>query len=289
MALKPVDLLLGGYVVFATTVVVGMGIAGSGTGIAILAAHALFVLMLAAFAKLDTRSRVGPLLHDLYPLAMLLPLYAIIGAVNETRGLSEILGNDAVVQRWEAALFGRQVSYEWIRSAPSVFWSGLLHLAYLMYFPVVVAGPVLLVMRGRRVEARSVVFATMLAFVACYMVFLIFPVAGPNYAFAHPTGPVREVWSARLVYRVLGEGSSVGAAFPSSHVAAAVAATLASWRAWPAVGRSLALPAALMTVATVYCQMHYAVDALAGLVLGTIAAWTAAILYSSRGADAGRL
>ncbi len=111
----------------------------------------------------------------------------------------------------------------------------------------------------------------MMAFVVCYLVFVLYPVAGPNYTFEHPTGPVRDVWSARLVYGVLAGGSSFGAAFPSSHVGASVAATVVLWRVWKPVGVGFTLPLILLTVGTVYCQMHYAIDATAGLMVGLVA------------------
>jgi membrane-associated phospholipid phosphatase len=107
----------------------------------------------------------------------------------------------------------------------------------------------------------------MVAFVLCYVVFVLFPVAGPNYAFEHPTGAVREVWSARLVYGVLAGGSSFGAAFPSSHVAAAGVAILALWREAPRAAAALVVPAVLLVIGTVYCQMHYGVDVLGGLLV----------------------
>ena len=86
---------------------------------------------------------------------------------------------------------------------------------------------------------------------------------------------MREVWSARLVYAVLAEGSSFGAAFPSSHVGATVAVTLASMRVWKPLGWTFVIPAALLTVGTVYCQQHYAIDATAGVFVGALAAWAA--------------
>jgi membrane-associated phospholipid phosphatase len=73
------------------------------------------------------------------------------------------------------------------------------------------------------------------------------------------------------VYDALSQGSSFGAAFPSSHVAGTVAALLASWQSSRRLGLLLLVPTGLLLVAVVYCQMHYAVDALAGLGIGVLA------------------
>ena len=86
--------------------------------------------------------------------------------------------------------------------------------------------------------------------------------------FPRPSGSFVDNPMARLVYAMLAGGSSYGAAFPSSHVAASVAATIAGWSASRRLGVVLLVLTALLTVAVVYCQMHYAVDALAGLGVG---------------------
>lgn len=275
LALRHVDRLLLAYVAFVSIVILLRGdIVASGT-VWLLVMHALFAALLLLCAGPGQELPLARLAHDFYPLLMLLPFYTEFGVLNAQLGIDAVLAHDRVVQAWEARIFGSQVSYEWIRRAPSVFWSGVLHLAYFTYYVVVVLAPVLIAFRGRREGARRVMYSTMTAFVICYVWFVLYPVAGPNYAFPHPTGPVREVWSARLVYHTLAQGSSMGAAFPSSHVGATVAATLATLGEWRALGWICVVFASLLAVGTVYCQMHYAVDASAGLLVG-VAGWAIA-------------
>jgi membrane-associated phospholipid phosphatase len=50
-----------------------------------------------------------------------------------------------------------------------------------------------------------------------------------------------------------------------------VAATLAAFSHWRPLGWVCAVLSALLAVGTVYCQMHYAVDATAGLLVGVMA------------------
>jgi len=270
MALSRVDKLLAAYVVFVTFVIVARGGVGEATAW-LLGAHALFGCLLLLFTRLAPSARIGSVVHDLYPLLLLLAFYTEIGFFSASAGADAVLRRDLVVQGWEQAIFGMQVSYEWIRRAPSVFWSGILHLAYALYFPIVAAGPILLVARGERDRAHRVLLSIMLAYVTCYVVFILWPVGGPNYAFAHPTGAVRDVWSARMVYGMLGPGSAFGAAFPSSHVAATVAAVGTLWRERRRLALVLLLPAVLLVVGTVYCQMHYAIDAVTGMAVGVAA------------------
>ncbi len=272
--MRAVDRLLAAYLALVSVVAVARGGLTDPKIWWLLLAHTLFGILLYLFTRLRQQQRTGQAIRVLYPLILLPGLYAEIGILSLQLDVAGTFARDATIQRLEAAVFGSQISYEWIRRAPSVFWSGVLHLAYLSYYPIVYLGPPLLLVRGERDRARRVVFAILTAYVVCFVVFVLYPVAGPNYAFAHPEGPVRDVWSARFVYWLLSGGSSFGAAFPSSHVAATVAAVLILWREWRALAAVLAAPAVLMVIGTVYCQMHYGLDALVGLVLG-VGAFTA--------------
>ena len=274
--MRPVDKLLAGYLAFLTLVIVAHGGMAERGSWWLLAAHGLFAALLYLFTRLEPSQKTGQVLHDLYPLLLLPALYSELGVMSLGLGLDSTLARDLVVQQWESAMFGGQISYEWIRTAPSVFWSGVLHGAYLVYYPIVILGPLLLVARGFPERGRRVLLALMIAYIACYVVFAVFPVAGPNYAFEHPTGAVREVWSARLVYRLLSGASAFGTAFPSSHVAAAVATTTALWYVWRRLAVTFIVPAVLLVVGTVYCQMHYGVDVVAGMAIGIAAGWVGA-------------
>ncbi len=276
MALNRVDRLLAGYLGFVTLIIIVRGPFGAAANAWMLGMHILFGAMLYLYTRLGSTDRIGRAVHVLYPIAMLLPFYTQIGLLNVPVGIDAVFINDAIVQGWEDAIFGSQISYTWIRNHPSVFWSGLLHLGYTSYYPIATLGPILLVLRGRESDATAVVLATMVAFVVCYVVFVLYPVAGPNYAFEPPTGPVREVWSARLVYGMLAGGSAFGTAFPSSHVAASTAATLMLWRVWRPLAAIFALPLVLLIIGTVYCQMHYGIDASAGFMIGILATVVAA-------------
>jgi len=261
--LRPVDALLLGYVALVSAVAAAR-LAIFPNCIWLLAANALIGVLVV----LVTRSDLGPfgrVVRDVYPIVLLLALYSSVDVLN---GGGRVRVHDAAVQAWEAALFGGQPSRDWWRAAPSRFWSIVLHGAYLSYYGVIVAPTLALLPRADRAPLRRFVLAAVATFVICYLCFIFFPVAGPYYTFPRPTGDFLDNPAARLVYAVLAQGSSYGAAFPSSHVAASVAATVVTWPASRRLGIGLALATGLLTVGVVYCQMHYAVDAIAGGLLG---------------------
>ena len=208
-----------------------------------------------------------------WPSVVLLPfgllavgLYTHVGLVNAAGGAS----HDALVQGWEAALFGGQPSIEWIRAFASPGWSTLMHGAYLSYYVILVAAPLGLWLAGRRPAARQTLLRVMVAFYACYTAFLAFPVAGPRYLFPPAANAATAVPLAVLTHRLLEGGSAWGTAFPSSHVAAALVASVSAWRGWRPLGAVLVPAAVLLSFATVYGQLHYAVDAVAGAVVAAI-------------------
>src|SRR5207244_11745606 len=73
----------------------------------------------------------------------------------------------------------------------------------------------------------------------------------------------------RLSHWIADGGGSLGTAFPSTHVAGAVTFAWIAWRFW---SREVALGVTLLAVgimaAAVYTQNHFAVDSLAGALLG---------------------
>jgi membrane-associated phospholipid phosphatase len=265
--LRAVDLLLLGYLGVVSVVAAVRASSRPGCWWLLLA-HALFVVLL----FLVTRPGLGPVgrtIRELYPLFLLPGLYSELDILN---GPSVAI-HDALVRQWELLVFGAEVSRDWWQAAPSSFWSTVFHAAYLSYYLIVSAPALYFAWKGDLGAVRRFVLVVMATFVICYLWFIFFPVAGPYYEFARPAGWFIENMPARLAYDALATGSSYGAAFPSSHVAAALAATLAAMRASRRLGLVLLIPTALLTIGVVYCQMHYGVDALAGLAVGGLVTW----------------
>ncbi|MFL5607214.1 MAG: phosphatase PAP2 family protein, partial [Gemmatimonadaceae bacterium] len=231
-------------------------------------AHLLVVLAIGALL-VSRRPALRPL-RDWMPLAVGPFLYV------ELRWLIQGVGRphaDALVQGWERAIFPTNPAATWAPHLPSLALSEALHFAYASYYFLVLLPPILLYLRGRRTEYAATLLALALVYAVCFTTYLVFPVDGPRYLLgpaAAPAGPVRSV-----VLHLLAAGSSRGTAFPSSHVAASVVASLSALRYQPRVGVVVALLTAGLTLGTVYGGFHYGVDALAGVIVGVVS-WLAA-------------
>jgi membrane-associated phospholipid phosphatase len=252
-----------GYLAFTSALVVASRRPGAAV---MLLAHAILAGLTLAAPALRRRGGAFAFVGEFYPLMATVVLYTVVGLVNSAARVS----HDAAVQAWEQALFGGQPSHDWIRAAPWPWLSWLLHGGYLSYYFILAGAPLALWLSGRRDGARRAALATMVTFYICYVTFLLFPVAGPRYLFPHARNAATETAIARFVQGLLERGAAWGTAFPSSHVAASLAAAGTTLSEWRPLGVVLLAAAGVLTLGTVYGQFHYAVDAVAGAALAGV-------------------
>lgn len=268
MRLAPLDRWTLAYVAVASLF---LALRWSGLSARTAASLLLLHAVAAAAALLAPRLRRGEpparFLGEFYPLLLLYPLYAELGVLNASAGGF----HDARVQAWEEALLGAQPAHDWIRAQPWPWLSNLLHAAYLSYYLILAAAPLGLWLAGRREGSRRTIRLMMITFYVCYTCFLLFPVAGPRYLFPLADNEATATSLARFTQDLLNAASSRGTAFPSSHVAAALVASLSALREWRPLGAVLVPLALLLALGTVYGQFHYAVDALAGALVAAAA------------------
>lgn len=236
---------------------------------------ALANVLVIVFLFLVTRPGHGPVgrvLREVMPLVLMLVGYAALDVLS---GGGQLQAHDDVLLAWEQAAFGMQPARDWWRGQTSPFWSTLLHGVYFFYYLILAVPALFFLLRGDWPAFRRLTRNVVCTFCVCFLVFVLYPVAGPYYVFERPAGAMVDNLPAHLVYAALASGSSFGAAFPSSHVAAATAAGLAAFKGNRTLGWILLIPVLLMPIATVYTQMHYAWDAIAGVFVGLVVPWLA--------------
>jgi membrane-associated phospholipid phosphatase len=221
--------------------------------------------------------RVQALIRDVAdwaPLLLVPVLYTELALLNAAVHGGRFF--DELIIGWEQALFGGQPSQEWAAALPNPWLSEALHAAYLSYYLVVFVPPLLLFLAGRKETFRAATFALMLSFFAHYLFFIFFPVQGPRYLFDAPGGALADGVFYRATHTLLEAGSSQGAAFPSSHVGVSVTQTLVVLRYMPRLAPVAGVLTLGLALGAVYGGFHYAIDAVAGLVLGV------AVFYAAR-------
>lgn len=227
-------------------------------------AHVLIIVWL----WLVTRPGLGPtgrVIREMMPIIIVLAGY---GALDVLSGGGQLPAHDDVLLAWEQGTFGMQPARDWWRGHTSPFWSTLLHGVYFGYYLIIAIPGFFFLFRGDWPALRRFTRNIVCTFCVCFLVFVLYPVAGPYYVFERPTGLFMDNMPAHMVYAALASGSSFGAAFPSSHVAATTAGGIAAFQGNRTLGWLLLVPVILMPIATVYTQMHYAWDAIVGVAVG---------------------
>jgi membrane-associated phospholipid phosphatase len=224
----------------------------------------------------------------------------------DTYEINRIFPNlDHLFVQWEQQLFGCQPAYHFSQLMPWPWFSELMDLGYVSYFPMIVT-VVVFYFFFRYEEFHRTVFIILGAFFIYYVVFIFLPVTGPQYYYlaagidniskgvfpnvgdyfcTHQEALPIPGWKEGFFYHMVEDAHAAGerptAAFPSSHVGITMvllclAVHTRSWRLTAFIVPFFLL----MFAATVYIQAHYLIDAIAGLLSGLL--FFTVFLYSKQ-------
>ncbi len=215
---------------------------------------------------LRPRSLAARMTGDVLPL-----LVATAVAYGEVPALVASLGSryhDATIQAWELLVFGGQPAHSLAGALPGLWLSELLHGGYMAFYVAVFLPPLLLYIRREQKGFAETVLTATVTWIICCAFFAVFPVQGPRYVWSAPPGII-EGPLRRTSLALLSAGSARGAAFPSLHMAASVSQTIMAWRWHRGAVRWLVTAVTLLVgVGAVYAGYHYALDMVAGALVG---------------------
>ncbi len=263
--LRPVDrFLMIVQVVFAVYWATGWG-ASPYVPVMVVAHLAAVVVPVVAFRLTAGEGRAGTIVRLLYPILFIGVHWTELGYIH---GLFHDTLYDSLVIVWDRALFGLHLQDVWMPAMPYLWLSELMLFLYFSYY-VLVFGTPLFSAFGSTVQATTdLVFRIVVTYMVCFVIYLYFPVEGPRSSMGHMEGPHTMGFFYRLEEGVAEAGNSLGTAFPSSHVAGVVTVAISSvlwFRPW---ARVILIAGAIgVTISTVYTQHHFAIDALAGIVV----------------------
>jgi hypothetical protein len=271
MSLKPVDALILVYVLLVSAL-----IAVFHTRVPLwpfyLPAAALYVAVVLSLIGMEARygsRRWYPWLRSAYPwLSIPLLFESISGYVQMIHGC----WLDPEVIAWETRLFGGSPNLllDKIVSKPLTEFFMLVYFSYYIYIFI---PPVLFFARRRLQDLDRFVLGLVLAFIFCSLGFVLLPLQGPIFALVHEFRLPRLAgyFFTPLQGWLMSWGDPAGTCFPSSHVAVAWTCLLNFRRIFGRRVFWLIFPFTVcLTIAVVYNRYHYAVDALAGLVVAAV-------------------
>ena len=200
-----------------------------------------------------------------YPFILYGLLYYQTGIINRVV-VPQFLGG--FFMNLDVWIFGEFPAFILRGKHGNAFLDEFFHFFYFSYYLAIPHTGVLLFRKDVKLF-KSFVFQLSSLFYLCFVIFILLPVEGPialRNEYFHQGGLCQA-----MVDFIYTAAEKPGAAFPSSHVAAMF---LVAW--WGSTHfRRMKIPYWLtclfMSIATVYCMFHYAVDVIAGLLLGVLA------------------
>lgn len=233
------------------------------------AGHVAAAIAVLAAAR---RQRESP--HRLW-IADLLPLLLLAAFWAELRPLFPLLHTstlDSSIVALEQSVIGFNVHAAWWRAMP--WLRGVMELLYFGYFPGELAILSYVALRMEAAAFRELLLRGVVTYLACDAIYLAIPTLGPR---AVQTGlEANAAGHAGGVFQFMNDalrslGDSPGTAFPSSHVAGiltvAIAARATGNKLFGNVMTTLGIG---VSIATVYTQNHYLLDAMAGAALAVV-------------------
>jgi membrane-associated phospholipid phosphatase len=221
---------------------------------------------------------LAALIVDIYPLLVLLGTWAELGP------LIAILYRHSYdrVDLWlDQLIFGTHWHLRWFAGMPWPWLAEIMYGAYLSLYPLIIGVPLIFLATRDRPALRDYVFSMTLTHLVCFAIYLGFPVLGPWQFGSHGHVPVGLFFSLNAAVQQAGD--SLGTACPSTHVAGSATVALVAWRRLPRPQAIiLTIDAALIGLATVYTQNHYAFDVLSGLVVVLVLQGAAAPILMGR-------
>lgn len=259
------------------------GLAWKGTGVKGCLLHALGIAFI--FSIRWAHSRVGGivgilfrLIHDWYPPVILPFLYVELARLNRIVWESYF---DSWIQSLERWVFTVSPVLWFSEVLPSLLVSEYLHFAYIFYYLMIPILGFALYLKKRSIEFQAYIWTLMMTFFFCYIWFIFFPVEGPRYSSPLLAETLQRGIFYRFSHWVLDQGAARGAAFPSSHVAAAMVTLFCAWK-WERKVFLFLLPLGVgLTLGTVYGRFHYGVDALAGIFVAAMFYYIGPATYSA--------
>jgi membrane-associated phospholipid phosphatase len=265
---RPVDLYTLAYLAFGfVLLVLFSGRVHHGVILALVHLAGMAALVAARKGGLG-RSAAGSLVLDFYPLVLFGVFYTEVGVLVHL--LHPGVFFDADIQRVEEFLFHTQPSRTLRTFLPWRPLGEYLHLGYFSYYFLVPVLAFMLRFRRSRAAFETAIAVVAMAFYICFVVFITFPVAGPYYSFTPPAPGTVGYVVPRIVHWILDHGSSVGAAFPSSHVAVSVTVWIMAMRYHRPLARVYFFLVPALAVGAVYGGFHYGTDVLVGAVLAVV-------------------
>lgn len=233
--------------------------------------HAFALVVILALIRAEAwLPKWAYVLREWYPIVLLTFFF---GEVGRLVNLLFPFWLEPYLIQSDYVVFGSH-AYEYFASRLDPVSTEIFAFAYWAYYPLIpFVAALFYFSRRRATEELQPTFEQVMNRICaclylCYVCFILLPARGPHHALhVNITELTSGGFFFNFVLAIQQRGSVVGAAFPSSHVAAAWAVILPLRHGFKKTFWFLLPLVVLLSVSTFVLQYHYWIDALAGIVL----------------------
>ncbi|MFC1546482.1 phosphatase PAP2 family protein [bacterium] len=267
--LKPIDILVLGYYLFLSVLVLIFNKNLPYWWMYIFL-HIFIMYIVFLFVRDTDRSQneVLKFLRYFYPILLYTVMY------EEVNSLVHIIFPewlDRHVYDVEYALFGFHATAI-LDKIKSLWVTEFFKISYFSYYWIVFIPMSYLLITKKTNAAVDYIETMSIAYYICYIGFIFFPVRGPRYELTHlHPEPLAGFIISPIQDFIMKTGSMYGGCMPSSHVAAAWVSAAMIYRYMRKAFIPVLILVIFLSISTVYCRYHYFLDVIAGFIVFLIA------------------
>jgi membrane-associated phospholipid phosphatase len=273
---NPVEILTYTYILISAAYIVAFfGIHKDTCGLLLYRVIFAAALWMMALASEKYENRYMIFIRYLFPFSLIVYWYpeTYYLANPENTGLPEsiVASNlDGLFERLDIAIFGCSPAIEFSKTFSQNLVSEIMYFGYFAYYPLFVFTFTYFFFVKPEVAERAM-FYCLCSFFIFYIIFILVPVAGPQFYYAFPDNQVPDGYFFSSLMRGLQDmGEKPTGAFPSSHVGLTVI-TMSLLFKHARKYFYIILPVAVTLVAaTVYIKAHYLCDVVAAFILAPL-------------------
>ncbi len=274
----PIDIITVAYITITSVyIVLGAAVLDNFVSHLIIRLVFLGAIGILIFLNYSVNNASLHFLRSFYPLALLSYFYP------ETDYLNNVIfpNFDPAVSNLEITIFGGHPSVWFSHYMPWKWFNDLMNLSYFSFY-IFIFGLCYWIYRNARQHFQETMFIICMSFYMYYILFILFPVAGPQFYLSPPDNLLPDAYFFRDLVKFVHEfGEGPTAAFPSSHVGVMVLMIYLAYKYAPKLLKWFVLGGILLIMSTVYIKAHYVIDVIGGFLSIPTMYWVSKHTYQT--------
>ncbi|MDR1170124.1 MAG: phosphatase PAP2 family protein [Prevotellaceae bacterium] len=174
---------------------------------------------------------------------------------------------DSFFSHLDTVIFGCSPSIEFSKTFPQAFISEIMYFGYFAYYLIFLF--IFIYFYFVKPDmAEKAMFYCLCSFFIFYIIFILVPVAGPQFYYSFPDNQVPEGYFFSWLMRSIQDlGEKPTGAFPSSHVGLTIIAMILLYKNARKYFYAILPVAITLVVATIYIKAHYLIDAVTAFIV----------------------